>query len=224
MKNNIAPGIRFGLLIAMLTLPFHSASSQDATFNYLTLYYVDNSDGYNMDQLNDGQVTHIRESLKTLQRRPDNFFYFYGADGIDAKMSSNLTNLVSAAWLKKYLNNPSRNSENLHNKRALRDYFLNNQVTINQNVEIHIYFSEHSLKKLINDFDSAPLLSFFTGELPYYVNDNPAKRKGLRIKMIYYLSTASKQKLGEEQFIRSYIEFFSSALKLDGISTEIIYL
>lgn len=224
MKNSITFGIRFGLLIAMLTLLFKNVSSQDATFNYLTLYYVDNSDGYNMDQLNDGQVTHIRESLKTLQRRPDNFFYFYGADGIDAKMSSNLTSLVSATWLKKYLNNPCKNSENPHNKKALRDYFLNNQVTINQNIEIHVYFSEHSLKKMINDFDNAPLLSFFTGELPYYVNDNPVKRKGLRIKMIYYLSTASKQKLGEEQFIRSYIDFVNNALKLDGISTEIIYL
>lgn len=224
MTTYIAYGIRFGLLITTLTFLFQHASAQDATFNYLTLYYVDNSDGYNMDQLNDGQVTHIRESLKTLQRRPDNFFYFYGADGIDAKMSSNLSNLVSAAWLKKYLNNPSRNSENPHNKKALRDYFLNNQVTINQNIEIHIYFSEHSIKKLINDYDSSPLLSFFTGELPYYVNDNPAKRKGLRIKMIYYLSTASKQKLGEEEYIRSYIDCFNSALKLDGISTEIIYL
>src|ERR1035437_4097699 len=107
MKN-----IKLFFLLSLCFLPKGYAITDDTKpCNYLTFYFVDNSDGNNSNSLDNELVDQLKENLKNLINRSENCFYFYGCNGKEPVFSDNLLSFLGGSKLNKYLKNPSKESE-----------------------------------------------------------------------------------------------------------------
>jgi hypothetical protein len=188
------------------------------SYTYLTMYYVDNSDGAETEALNEGVVSELKESLNNLTKRPDNYFFFYGCDGAESKTSNNLASFINSPALKKYLANPSDEADYVYDKSVLRDYFTENPLLVKQNVEINVFLSAYAVKRMMKSTDDIPPGIFLTNEVKMYVGaiDN----KNLKVKMRYYINKEIAPVLGEEN-IRMFLRFCNTELGIQNVTTDV---
>lgn len=215
--------LKFLLLLSLSFLPKGYASYVDdiRSFNYLTFYFVDNSDGSNANSLNSEMVEQLRDNLKKLSNRPDNYFYFYGCNGQEQLTSDNLTSFADAPKLKKYLKNPSKESEYFFDKNAIRDHFTDYPIRIKQNIEINIYLSAYALKRMMKEMETLPSPILIPNELPIYLSISNLKE--INFKTNIYINKEVKEEIGEDK-IKQYLTFCRENLALDKVQTIINYL
>lgn len=212
----------FFIVTLGVELLFAQGSKNDTQeYSYVTIYFVDNSDGSETNSLNDEMAQDLKESLNNLTRRPDNFFFFYGSDGRENKTSSNLTSFLSTPTLKKYLGNPSDEADYSFDKIAIRDYFTENPVKAKQNIEINIYLSAYAVKRFLKEMEDIPTNIFLANELPLYLMD--PENKNTRIKVRYFFNKEVKELFGEDK-VRSFVTFCVQQLNLQRTSSEISFL
>ncbi len=191
------------------------------SYTYLTMYYVDNSDGAETEALNEGVVTELKESLNNLTKRPDNYFFFYGCDGSESKTSNNLTSFINSPALKKYLANPSDEADYVYDKSVIRDYFTENPILVKQNVEINVYLSAYAAKRMMKSTDDIPPGVFLTNEIKTYVGQSD--NKNLKVKMRYYINKEIVPALGEEN-IKIFLRFCNAELGIQNVTTDVEFL
>ncbi len=215
--------IKIFFLICLFFLPKGYANNGDDArpFNYLTMYFVDNSDGSNANALNNEMVEQLKENLKKLSNRPDNYFYFYGCNGQEQLTSDNLSNFADAPKLKKYLKSPSKESEYSFDKKAIRDHFTEYPVKIKQNIEINIYLSAYAAKRITKEIETLPSPVFFPNELPIYLNISNLKE--VNIKIFIFINQEVRDEIGEEK-LNKYFNFCNGNLNLEKVQTQIKYL
>lgn len=191
------------------------------SFGYLTFYYVDNSDGYNADPLNDDMVQELKDNLNKLNNRNDNYFFFYGCNGDENKTSFNLASFNGSPSLKKYLASPSRESDFNFDKQTIRNYFIEYPVKIKQSVEINMYLSTFAAQRLVNKIEDLPTPLVLANELPIYLNTKSSNE--LRIKINVFINKEAKELVGEEK-IRSSFSFCNKNLGLEYLQPSIVFL
>jgi hypothetical protein len=211
----------FGMMLSHPGAVAQKGEDNAKAYGYITVFYCDNSEGYDSEAMNDELTSHLRENLEKLTQRPDNYFFFYGSDGEDSRTSSNLTSFLSAPTLKKYLANPSRESDFNYDKIAIRDYFVESPVRVKQNLEINIYLSTHAVKRYLQESDDIPCTVFLSNELPMYVG--AFERDGVRIRVKYYINSDAKEKFNEAEIARAFM-FCTRQLNMESTITEIEYL
>lgn len=189
-------------------------------FNNLTFYYVDNSSGYQADALNLEMTDELKNNLKKLSARPDNYFFFYACNGQEPKISNSLSSLLEGTALKKYLSKESKESEYSFDKQSLRDNLIEYPVKIKQNVEINLFLSAYAIKNAIKNVDLLPTPVFFPRELPIYLN---ASASDLKIKMNIYLNKEVVNELGEDA-IKNFFTFCSEGLNQQKIQPVFMFL
>ena len=152
---------------------FGSATAQSGrdgkVYTNLTFFFVDNSDGYNADALNNEMSGALEDHLNRITSRTDNCFFFYGCNGDNYRTSTNLMNFISSAQYKKYLENPSRESDYEFDKGVIRSYFVENDFRVKQTVELNIYLSTYATKRMLDNSTELALPLVFPAELPLYI-------------------------------------------------------
>lgn len=208
------------LLVFVFLSAFKYAYSQEdiKSFSNITFYYVDNSSGYQADALNLEMTDELKNNLKRLGARPDNYFFFYACNGQEPKISNNLSSLLDGTTLKKYLSKESKESEYSFDKQSLRDNLIEYPVKIKQNVEINLFLSAYAIKNAIKNIDQLPTPVFFPRELPIYLNATD-----LKLKINIYINKEVAQEIGEDA-IRNFFSFCSESLNQQKVQPVITFL
>ena len=217
--------IKFSILIFFFSANFCLAqkASDMRSYNNVTFYLVDNSDGFEADAMNDDMVQQLKENLIKLSSRPDNYFFFYGCNGEEQLISDNITNFVDLPSFKKYLRNPSKESDFSFDKQAIREHFAEYPIKAKQNIEINIYLSTYGVKRTIKEVESLPTAILFANEFPLFLN--PTNIHELSVKLNICINKEAKSLSGfDEEKIKSYFTFCTDELKIQKTRTEISFL
>ena len=194
-------------------------------YNRITFYYVDNSDGSDANSLSAELIAQLKDNLKKINSKPGDYFFFYGCNGESQVMSSRVGDFADSPSLKKYLANPSRESEYTYDKNTIREYFSEYPIKVKQRVEINIYLSAYAVKRIPKEIETLPTPLFIANELPIYLNI--ANRKDIVFQTNIYINKEVKEELGEAKInaqINSYFNFCKGNLNLDKSQPQIIYL
>lgn len=211
------------LLLYCSLISFHSFSQDLKAYNYLTFYYVDNSDGPDADPLNDNMAQELKDNLSKLSQRPDNYFFFFGCNGEESKIYNNLSAFIASPNLKKYLANASRESDFTYDKTKIREYFSEYPVKIKQNVEINVFLSTFAAQRLMREVEELPTPILFIKELPIYLNSTDPQSVRVRCN-IFINKELIETKPEVENRIKSYFDFCIDEIGLSGYQTTIKYL
>jgi hypothetical protein len=208
------------LFVPILLLQFIRCYSQDDVkiYNNMTFYYLDNSNGYQANEMNYEMTDELKNNLKKLINRPDNYFFLYACNGQEPKMSNNLTNLLEGTTLKKYLAKDSKESDYFFDRQNMRDNLIDYPVKIKQNVEINMYLSAFAIKKIMQNIEDLPTPVLFPHELPVYLNSSE-----LKIKMNIFINKEAATEIGEEK-IKNYFTFCLESLNQQKIITVFSFL
>jgi hypothetical protein len=194
-------------------------------YNTIIFYFVDNSDGSNANSLSAELIAQLKENLNKKTTKPDDYFFFYGCNAESQLISSRVGDFADSPALKKYLSNPSRESEYVYDKKVIREHFAEYPIKVKQKVEINIYLSAYAVKRIPKEIETLPTPLFIANELPVYLNI--VNRKDIVFQTNIYINKEVKEELGEAKInekINSYFNFCKESLNLDKNQPQIIYL
>lgn len=224
MKNHTIFCSKIGLAIfltCIINTCFCQNYSPAKPYTYFSFFYVDNSDGFEADPLNFNMVQLLRDEMNKLNNRSDNFFFFYGCDGDESKTANNLNNFIGSSTMKKYLNNPSRESDYNFDKSSIRNALIDYPVTVKQQIEINIFLSTNAIKQIIAKNEELPTPLYLANELPMYLISD--KTKQARLKLNIYINKEAATSVSEAK-IRSYFTFCNQFLNNEEITPNISFL
>lgn len=205
----------------MLLFPAYCMSQNDGdmkTFSNFTFYYLDNSSGYQADEMNFEMTDALKGNLKKLVGRPDNYFFMYACNGQEPKISNDLNNLLEGTTLKKYLAKDSKESVYLYDRGAIRENLVEYPVKIKQNVDINIFLSAYAVKRLMKYTDELPTPQLIVNELPIYLGT-----MDLKVKVNIYMNKEVAEELGEDK-IKGFFSFCSDQLGQQKIQPVFTFL
>lgn len=192
------------------------------TFNTLTFFYVDNSEGYNSDPLNSSMSTELGEEfvkkLNGVADKPDNYFYLMGASGENPKQSNNVKSLLGSDWVKKYVGSTSREADYANERMLLRESFSMNKIKIKKQVDIYLFLSGYSIGQVTRKMEELPTPVFFPKELGIYLNN-----KEIIFNIYLYTNKEAVEQLTISK-IDDYFLFCNSLLGLSNYNLEIFPL
>ena len=217
MKNVVSV---FVICFSLLIVKAYS-QNDIKSHNYVTIYLIDNSEGSSAQALNDEMIIQLKESITRISKRPESYFYCYASNGEEYYNSSNVNTILESSGFKKYLRNPSIESDYSFDKKIIREYFTDNPQRAKQNIEVTIFLSAYATKRMMKEMESLPTPIFLAKEIPlYFTNEN---LKDMNVKYTYYINKEAKELLGEEQIKRS-LNFSNNALNFTSSKFEIIFL
>ena len=165
------------LFIVLAVAASHHAVAQTGfnTFNTLTFFYVDNSEGYNSNPENSSLSpelsTEFMKKLNGVSDKPDNYFYLMGCNGDNPKQSNNAKSLLGSEWVKKYLANTSREADYPTERRLLRESFSSYNLKIKKQVDVYLFLSGYAVNQLTKKMEELPTPVFFPREIGIYLNN-----------------------------------------------------
>lgn len=188
------------------------------TYSNFTFFYLDNSSGYQADEMNFEMTDALKVNMKKLVGRPDNYFFMYGCNGQEPKISNDLNNLLEGTMLKKYLAKDSKESNYLYDRSAMRENLVEYPVRIKQNVDINLYLSAYAVKRMMKYTDELPTPPLFINEILVYLHN-----KELKVKVNIFINKEIADELGEEK-IKNYFTFCSDQLGMQKIQPVFSFL
>lgn len=189
------------------------------TFNTLTFFYVDNSEGYNSDPLNSSMNSEVGEEMikkiNGVADKPDNYFYLMGCNGDNPKQSNNAKSLLGSDWVKKYIGNTSRESDYATERMLLRESFTMNKIKIKKQVDVYLFLSGFAVGQLTKKMEELPTPVFFPKEMGIYLNN-----KDIVFNIYLYTNKEAVDQLTLAK-INNYILFCNSTLNQNNYSLEV---
>jgi len=209
----------FILTICFATVFLKKAKCQTTnSFDKMTYFFVDNSSGYQADALSTEMVDDIKETLKSIALKNDNYFFFYGCNGKEQKASFEIKSLNTGTTLKSYLYKESKESEYSYDLQTLRENISEYPVRIKQTLDIYLYLSAYSIKRMLKSPDELPPALIFTRELPIYISE-----KDLEVKVKLYISKDTSTQFGEKT-ITDFFNFCNQDINLKSFQFQLIQL
>ena len=217
MKQNLLLLI---ILLYFTPIVVNGQSKDYKTFNSLTFFYVDNSEGFGNDTLSASISTDAAQEFKkrlfALSDKGENFFLLIGSDGRDPKLSTNVKSLMESEWLKSYFNKTSQEADYGIEKALLREQFVLNPIKIKRSVDVHLFLSSYSISQFQKRLEEFPVPLYFMKELPIYLYNSD-----LEFDIHIYCSQEIVYKLGTDK-IKNYFNFCSNKLKTTDDDVEIL--
>lgn len=209
-------------LICLLIFLFSNlgiAQSDVKTFNTLSFFYIDNSEGFDSSPLNAAINNEVGQEfikkLSALSDKPDNYFLLLGSNGQSPKISTNAKSLLGSDWVKKSLARTSKEADYKTEKDLLRESLTNISLKIKKEVNVYAYLSGYALSQLAKKMEEFPTPVFFPKEMLIYLN-NP----GLNFNIFLYTNEDAAEKLTPAK-IRSYFNFCDADLKINNFDVDV---
>jgi len=192
------------------------------SFNTMTFFYIDNSEGYTSDELNASLNFTVTEEFKkrlnAVNSKPDNYFFMLASNGSDIKQSTNANSILDSDWLKKYLSRTSKEADYVIERQSVRDNFSTYPLKIKKEVDFYIFLSAYALNQLPKRLEELPVPIFMPKELPVYLN-NP----NLVVNIYIFSNRETIEKLGIGK-IKSYFNFSTKDLNEADIDIDVTAL
>ncbi|HKR07424.1 MAG TPA: hypothetical protein VJY62_22510 [Bacteroidia bacterium] len=213
--------LKFLIPLLMLTGKIYSQGSERSKpFITLTLFYVDNSEGFDNDPLNSGLNNEIKDELRqkldAASSMPDNYFFLVACNGEDPTQHSDLNTYRQSESLRKYLGKPSREASYAAEKLAIRESFSQYPIRIKKSVEVYLFLSGFALNQLTKKIDELPTPLTIPKEIGIFLNNKDAK-----INVYVCSNKEAVEKLSSDK-IKSYFTFCNSELRLANINVEVL--
>ncbi len=196
------------------------AQSGLKTFNTLTFFYIDNSEGFDSSPLNApinyevGQE--FAKRLNAVADKADNYFLLLGVNGQDPKQSSNAKSLLGSDWVKKYIARTSHEADYGFEKALLRESFSLNPIRIKKEINVYLYLSGYALSQMQKNTEDMPTPLLFPKEIIAYVDNNNAK---INITVVTNKETAEAI---TPEAIKNKFTFCSIQIEQKNIDVEIM--
>ncbi|MEP7171104.1 MAG: hypothetical protein ABI855_17180 [Bacteroidota bacterium] len=217
MKNKL-----FVLMCSFFVMVVLQAKCQEEMkarpFNTMAFFYVDNSQNFELNALNNDLAEILKDKLKEQQNIPQHCFYFIGTNGAKPKLSYNITNFFDGDVLTKYLEKSSRAPDYAAEKSEVRDYFSNYPVKIKQTAEIYCFLSSNAVNKIMNDVELLPSPLVFPQEMLMYLNAPPE----IQYHVNFYINKEITEKFPEDKIKSSFL-FCSSFLNQNKIHPDFYF-
>ncbi len=198
----------------------YAQTSDLKTYNTLTFFYIDNSEGYNSSALNSALNSEVgvefTKKIGAVADKPDNYFMMIGSDGENPKQSTNAKSLRDSEWMRRYLSKTSREAEYGVEKQILRESLTNNPVKIKKEVDVYLFLSGFAMNQLVKKLNEFPTPVFFTKEMNIYLNN-----KDVNLNIVVYTNKEVVEKLTVNK-IKSYFDFCNANLNSKEFDIQVL--